>query len=116
MNVLDKAKTLTDGDRQKAYGHPLENWRCTAAIFTAILQRAGYDITVDAKLAQVLMIGVKLARLAGDPTHYDTLVDIAGYARTIEMTQDAQLSIFEKVKKDTSNFSAAWYEAIEPKG
>jgi len=32
------------------------------------------------------MIAVKLSRLSGNLTHRDSLIDIAGYARTIEMT------------------------------
>jgi Domain of unknown function (DUF6378) len=34
------------------------------------------------------MILLKVARLANDPTHRDSLVDICGYAATIERCKD----------------------------
>jgi hypothetical protein len=34
------------------------------------------------------MIGVKMARLCTTPDHLDSLIDIAGYARTIAMIHD----------------------------
>lgn len=90
-NILQEADRLTSGDRNKAYGAPLDDYTCTAALFTALLQHAGklkQNETIEPELAQVLMIAVKLSRLSGNLTHRDSLVDIAGYARTIEMTQE----------------------------
>lgn len=90
MNILHDADDLTSRARRDAYGHPLDDYTCTADLFTAILQRAGKlkeHATIDPDLAQLLMICVKASRLAGDLHHRDSLVDIAGYSRTIEMTQ-----------------------------
>jgi hypothetical protein len=87
--ILETAGRLTSGDRNKSYGHPLDDYTCTGALFTALLQHAGKlreGATIEPELAQVLMIAVKLSRLSGNLTHRDSLIDIAGYARTIEMT------------------------------
>lgn len=91
MSILEEAGKLTSGDRQKSYGHPLDDYACTAALFTALLQHAGKlrdGAAIEPELAQALMIAVKLSRLSRNPSHRDSLVDIAGYARTIEMTQE----------------------------
>lgn len=90
-NILTEADRLTSKDRQQAYGHPLDDYNCTAAIWTAMLKHAGLipkDIfyQISAELAQAMMIALKLVRLSQNLEHRDSLVDIAGYARTIEMT------------------------------
>jgi hypothetical protein len=36
------------------------------------------------------MIGVKMARLCNDPTKVDSVIDIAGYARTMAMILDKE--------------------------
>jgi len=89
--ILDIADRLTGKDRNESYGHPLDDYTCTAELFTAILKHAGKlkeDAEIEPELAQLLMIQVKTSRLAQNITHRDTLIDIAGYARTIEMTID----------------------------
>ena len=37
------------------------------------------------------MIGVKMARLVQSPDHLDSVIDIAGYARTIAMINDRKM-------------------------
>jgi hypothetical protein len=99
--ILDTAGKLTSGDRNKSYGHPLDDYNCTGALFTALLQHAGKlkaGAVIEPELAQVLMIAVKLSRLSGNLTHRDSLIDIAGYARTIEMTLDER-AIRDKVEE-----------------
>lgn len=100
--ILEVAGRLTGGDRNAAYGSPLSDYTVTAALFTALLLRAGKladGATIEPELAQALMIAVKLSRLAGNLTHRDSLIDIAGYARTIEMTMDER----DRRKKEPSN-------------
>jgi hypothetical protein len=81
-DVLDAARAQTLGPRQDNYGHPAINLgERTADLFSAYVRNMGGRgfSTVD---VCNLMILVKVARLMenpGDP-HFDSLVDIAGYA------------------------------------
>ena len=77
--MLEEAAALVDGSRQDAYGHPRDNYRRLAAMWSAYL---GIEITPVQ--AVDMMIAVKLARQANAPAR-DNLVDIAGYARVAEM-------------------------------
>lgn len=74
-DVLDKAKELVTGDRQKKYGNPSINFERIIGGWTLIL---GHEIT-QAQLVQ-MMIWMKVARLQEDPNHMDSWIDIAGYA------------------------------------
>ena len=73
-NVCREAERLVYGDRGEAYGHPLDDYECTAAIWSAIL-----GTKVTAEQAVLCMIGVKLSR---ESRHHkrDNLTDICGYA------------------------------------
>lgn len=77
--ILDEAKRLTGGDRNKDYGHPLDDFSKTAAIWSAIL---GCRVTPEQ--VGLCMVGVKISRHLNSPKR-DNLVDGAGYFRTIEM-------------------------------
>jgi uncharacterized protein DUF6378 len=61
--------------RRREYGEPVE-------LFEHIARR--WSLTLSAKVspAQVVLclIDVKMARLARDPKHLDSQVDVAGYA------------------------------------
>lgn len=70
-----EARAITrDGDRQKEYGHPRDDWERTAKIWSAIL---GIDVTPEQ--AMLCMVGTKMSRLVHSPHHHDSLVDIIGY-------------------------------------
>lgn len=89
--ILEEAAELTSGARQEVYGHPAENYDALAAVWTVLLQRSDVlkaSRVLTAEDVQVLLIAMKVVRLAKDPTHRDTIVDVAGYARTLEMTLD----------------------------
>lgn len=80
-SVLDKAKTLVHGDRNKDYGHPRDDFTRTGRIWGAIL---GIPDVTPEKVA-LCMIGVKQSRLCNTPGHLDSITDIAGYAETAGM-------------------------------
>jgi hypothetical protein len=87
MSILSEADKLIHGDRQKTYSHPFNDFTRTAKIWSAIL---GCDVT--AEQVALCMIGIKISRLCATPDHRDSLIDIAGYAGTIEM-------LWERMKK-----------------
>lgn len=75
----DQIKTITER-RGDAYGHPVDDFAKVSLIKSAVAS------CPDPEVRHALeMIGVKMARLCQSPTHLDSLVDIAGYARTIAM-------------------------------
>jgi hypothetical protein len=82
-SVLDEAKEIIYGDREKTYGHPAKNLNTIAVMWNAYL-KAKNEPTLTAQDVSVMMMLLKCARLANDPTHRDSVVDICGYAALIE--------------------------------
>lgn len=80
MTILDEAAGLVDGDRGKHYGHPFDDFTRVSAAAKAL----GVDPRSGPRHHALYMILVKIARLVETPTHRDSLVDLAGYARTYE--------------------------------
>jgi hypothetical protein len=79
MTVLDAAQQAVHGDRQKDYGHPLDNFTRIAQMWSAIL-----GAPVSAEQVGLCMAALKLARQCHRPKR-DNLVDAAGYAATVQM-------------------------------
>lgn len=80
--ILEEANRLVNGPRQGDYGHPLEDFRRTAAIWSAIL-----GVEVTPQQVGLCMIGVKLSRECNGHKR-DNLVDAAGYAQTVQMVEE----------------------------
>lgn len=79
-DVLEEAARLVAGDRGEDYGHPRDDFERTAGAWRALF---GWD--VQARQVALAMVVVKLSRLQETPDKRDSIVDIAGYARTYEM-------------------------------
>ena len=86
-NIFDQAKDLIYGQRNKDYGHPRENFSTTAMLWnTYIDQRQvthertniGPFELVEHDVAYMMAL-LKIARLANDPQHRDSRVDVCGY-------------------------------------
>jgi len=73
--ILDEAKRLTHGDRNKNYGSPLTNHTRIAALWSVWLE---HEVT-PAQAAMCLAL-VKVARLIETPEHEDSPIDLAAYA------------------------------------
>ena len=86
-SVLQEAYKIIYGDREQTYGHPSKNLKTIATMWNAYIASAG-DRPLNAQDVGAMMILLKVARLANNPTHRDSLVDICGYAATIERCKD----------------------------
>ena len=82
QNCLQTADSLVSGDRQQDYGHPIEDFRKTAKIWSAIL---GIDVTPEQ--VALCMVGVKISREV-NKHKADNIVDGCGYFRTLEMIHE----------------------------
>ncbi|MEG9884439.1 MAG: DUF6378 domain-containing protein [Hyphomicrobiales bacterium] len=73
-NILSAARSVI-AERGATYGD-------AAALFAQVARRwsATLGREVTAEQAVLCMIDLKLARLAHDPAHKDSMVDVAGYA------------------------------------
>jgi hypothetical protein len=86
--VLEEAQRLVHGDRNRAYGHPLDDFGRTAEMATAMLRgklREGAQLTAED--VGMFMILVKVSRQVNHPKR-DNMVDAAGYAGTVQMCLD----------------------------
>lgn len=83
--ICQEADRLVSTDRQEQYGHPGEDFSRTAAMWEPILGLLPGSISPE-KVA-MCMIAVKLSRLCNSIKR-DTIVDIAGYAKTIDMVRE----------------------------
>lgn len=81
-SVLLDAENIVHGDRHKDYGHPLDDFTKTAALWSVI---ANAPITPEQ--VGLMMIALKISRQMHMPKR-DNLVDIAGYAETVQMVID----------------------------
>ncbi len=84
-SVLEEAQTIVYGDREKTYGHPAKNLKTIASMWSAYMNNMDDgNFAVTAKDVAAMMMLVKVARFANDPSHRDNLVDVCGYAALIE--------------------------------
>lgn len=83
-DLLDEAKSLITGDRNNQYGPPTQDFARTAAILNALgFQFLKSDDTVqrlEGHHVALLMVALKMSRLAWQPEKRDSWVDLAGYA------------------------------------
>jgi hypothetical protein len=61
--------------RERVYGMPTENFAAVAARWSLVL-----GISVTSAQVALCLIDLKLARLTRDPSHLDSIIDVAGYA------------------------------------
>lgn len=87
-SILSEAARIVDGDREQTYGDPGRNLRTIANLWDSWLLARGWSgpgLTTDD--IALLMVLLKVARLANQPTHRDSQVDLCGYARLMERIQ-----------------------------
>lgn len=88
--MLKTADALVSGERQKDYGHPLDNFTNIAELLNAYLNnslRLTGHASLQAENVADIMILLKIARLQNGH-HDDSVLDIAGYAKTRLMVHE----------------------------
>lgn len=83
--LLKQALAIVTGARRQTYGVPERNLECISDLWRIYLTRRrevlGTDaVAPDATDVAMMMVLMKVARLAETPHHADSLRDIAGYA------------------------------------
>ena len=73
--MLQKAHETIYGDRQQEYGPAGENFQNVADMWSVVLKTE-----VTKEQVALCMMQVKIARLMNTPDHFDSWMDIAGYA------------------------------------
>lgn len=79
--LLERANDVVNGGRAEEYGGPEDSFATIAALWTAYARAAGAAADeITAKDVAVMLALVKVARLAINPDHVDSWVDLAGYS------------------------------------
>lgn len=78
--MLEQAIKIVSSDRNKQYGPPEDNFQNIANMWNQYLKAQGFDIEFSPSDVAYMMILMKVARLATNPTHLDSITDVAGYA------------------------------------
>ena len=83
-DICDIAKRLTSYDRQLDYGSPIEDFTKQARMWSVIL-----NTNVTPQQIAMCMIAVKLCRMTNSPRHRDSAIDVVGYARCLDLCNQA---------------------------
>ena len=87
ISILDKAKEIIYGDREKTYGTPDKNLKTIAELWSSYIQNIGRNVLTTDDVC-LMMVLLKVARLANSPEHKDSQIDAAGYMALMERVQD----------------------------
>lgn len=80
--VLEEALSIVFGAREKAYGHPRDDFARIASLWNGYMGGKFGVTPFTATDVPHMMVLLKMARLMETPDHRDSIVDIAGYAAT----------------------------------
>jgi hypothetical protein len=80
------SRIVRNGERQAVYGHPSDDFRRTAAMWSVT-----FGVEVTPLQVAIAMTQLKLSRLIGTPGHKDSIIDAIGYQvcyqRIAELTE-----------------------------
>lgn len=96
--TLEAAAALINGDREKDYGTPQENFQRIATCWEMYI-----GVTIAPHDVALMMAMLKIARLAHDPSKEDSYIDAAGYmALANELANGARQNEQENAKSGES--------------
>ena len=72
---MEASRIVRNGERQAVYGHPSDDFKRTAAMWSVT-----FGIPVTPLQVAIAMGQLKMSRLIGTPGHRDSIVDLIGYA------------------------------------
>lgn len=79
--VLSKADSYVNGDREQDYGSPESNFQTIADLWATYLQGCGVSIDfLEPHDVAAMLALLKIARIASGHAKADNWVDLAGYA------------------------------------
>jgi len=82
-SILQEAQALVFGDRQASYGHPKDDYKQQAYIWTGmLLHKLAPGQRIEPHEAALLMVTLKARRCVFQPKR-DSIVDMAGYAEVV---------------------------------
>lgn len=94
--VCQEADRLVSFDRGNDYGHPIEDFSRTGSLWAPILSEwakiTNGEDPISAELVGLCMIALKISREINRPKR-DNRVDIAGYAKCLEMINEKRISM-----------------------
>lgn len=77
--LLDKACSIVNGARDKAYGSPEDSFRCIGQMWNAYLGRRLVTKLAPSDVAAMMSL-LKIARISSGIYSEDSWIDLAGYA------------------------------------
>jgi hypothetical protein len=101
--ILQEALRLTTGDRNKDYGHPLDDFGKVTGMALALWGRGPQTPEEHA----IYMVLVKIAREVNRPKR-DNRVDGAGYFGTLDMIHE------ERARRDDLEHATATFAPLTP--
>jgi len=92
--ILEKASSIVNGDREKSYGKPEDNFRRIGMMWNAYLGPAISRPLAPSDVAAMMAL-LKIARIASGNYSEDSWIDLAGYAAC-----GGELASFEQEDKE----------------
>ena len=81
-HLAAEAVKIVNGARRGVYGEPEQSFERIARYWTARMQNTGRDVVITAADVSPMLRLLKEARLDETPDHYDSHLDLIGYALT----------------------------------
>jgi hypothetical protein len=78
-SILDEARAIIHGDRERTHGEPSKNLEAIASMWRPI-----FGVGVTPQQVILAMVALKVARAVNQPGHRDHWTDIVGYCALAE--------------------------------